>query len=534
MIVQRFNLGTLGSLYFYYLGKEEQSKFKLNDFIILPDESVLYFDDLKLKYNSLYIGGELAVSYNEIMNRIEIFDFNDDFKNINNFKINNVYTISDKVQETVSSLNLEGAAFTELRKIALVKVPVLTCFFAIKILISNGVNEFSNAKVLLLACDNFRRLNLFSFTRHIAQPYIKEAKDLKVKLNQKIFDLYCDAQKYDSSILKDIYYFLRLVGDNYYLLVNLGTIYFNLGELELCDLYYKKARLALRKTKIDVDSITPFNKGFINWISLNEWNKELMPPIHKEYQLFPVNRNQVSCVHMVSADVSYFNLYGESLINSSLDNAFDGFVVHINVINPSDQIITKLQTFQDLYPSIFSYSVERIPDERCSKAYYASSRYIHLYKLMKLYKSAIFVTDIDMRVNTPWAITYQKYRKYDICLHSKKNVDLKNYLSIQGRPWSIPAGYVFINAKEPGVKFSNYIASYILSNYRVESKNHTNWVIDQVAIRRSLDALINENQNFLVGRLSCNFMNAPRKSVETKLSWINNVNEDLISDKTSI
>lgn len=516
MKTSRFNFKGLGGIYFIStkLLREGLSK----ELFIGGDR--ISVDEIKRLSSPLLLEG-VGVSYNAPLERIEVVDIDGRFIESNDLLVNDIYIISEELQDQVLKEERKGISLSTLTEVAKLKIPALTCFYSVKFMLREGVERFSHPKYMMLATDNFRRVNLTAYSRMVFDFYITLDEVMESSVYPRIFDLYCDSYRYHSLLLKTCYLVKNKIGDKYFVLSNMGTIYFNLGELGLADKFYSEAKNSAINDEVEVSKITPFNKGFLSWSSLNDWSSSHGNDISKDYQEFPVKEGGVKCVHTVSADSNYYHKYGRQLILSSIENSFEGFVVHVNIVDPDEELCTELSDIQAQNPAVFSYSLEWLPEEKASKAYYASSRYVNCSKIMELYRCPIFVTDIDMKVHAPWSETLEKYIEYDVCLHSPRDeVDFKNHLTIEGRPWSIPAGYVFINNTPPGQYFSEYVASYILRHYSPESHFHTNWVIDQVAIRRALDKLIFNKVEFSVGRLLTQFMDAPRKSFQTKSAWV--------------
>lgn len=95
---------------------------------------------------------------------------------------------------------------------------------------------------------------------------------------------------------------------------------------------------------------------------------------------------------LMCADDAYFQKF-KSAILASAANTYRDCVVHLHLLNPSEQSIEFLQGFNC---AALSVSTELLDDARSHKAFYASSRFLIGRKVMDHYDTHLLTTDVDV------------------------------------------------------------------------------------------------------------------------------------------
>jgi tetratricopeptide (TPR) repeat protein len=193
-------------------------------------------------------------------------------------------------------------------------------------------------------------------------------------------------------------------------------------------------------------------------------------------------------VFFIAADANYFNKYALNLAKSYIIRCTGDIPIHFHIVNPDqnsfalvNQISGLLDSFSEagLYEHNYEYNFTYEEDYffEC-KTYYASSRFIRAWELIKKYERGVLIGDIDNIFHRDIKALTNRLDNIDICL---------NYSIDQGEdnlgyfPWrNIWAGCVFFANSKNGYFQAKRLAYYLAD--LIHPRSTKQWWIDQSAL----------------------------------------------------
>lgn len=95
---------------------------------------------------------------------------------------------------------------------------------------------------------------------------------------------------------------------------------------------------------------------------------------------------------LVCSDETYFQRF-RSLILAAAVNVYHDFIIHLHLVNPSEDSVELLQSYD--FPSL-SVTIQRTDASQSFRSYYASSRFIIGKSIMNHYGTHLLTTDVDV------------------------------------------------------------------------------------------------------------------------------------------
>lgn len=309
----------------------------------------------------------------------------------------------------------------------------------------------------------------------------------------KRFDLLCDALEHNQSsralCLEDI----ALNGERSWSNTNLGHYHFGRMEIEQADGFYlQSAKLLQSHGQRNIH----FNNGVFTWRS--HAFSQAIEALQQDAQGIELPKqdgstDDVSLVHLLGCDDSYFQKYGNMCIYSSLRAGPKDVLVHVHVCNPSDDTLKTLREWSEREDVMVRYSHEAREETRTSKPYYTTLRFLVAPAIMRHYRKPLVISDVDMVVNQPWRETVEAIGNADAGYISGSTEEwISEHYGIGARPWDVAAGTMYFSDSDLGQRFVAYVASYIRTvlTFPKASEWYTNWGVDQVALRKGVDIVL--------------------------------------------
>lgn len=443
------------------------------------------------------------------------------------FNDRGLYELIEKVQSSDSLLTCKESYYKALS----FKKPAIINFIAVLLFRKFGFFWVNDLDTLFNISLNMRRQGLL---RHIVDAF-KGLVPSKIKIRNEIsfdrkwfsdediyaqcFDFLCGALSYNElseKICKDE---IEFNGACYWGYANLGVCQYLRDDIVEAGYSFSNAKnLALNSS---AKVISTFMKGIFTWKADDDLSRhglsleERRPALHDEV-VADYAKGDSSLVHLLGSDSGYFKKFSEVAVMSSLRSGSNQCAVHYIIIDPDADDVAVLEYWKSQYPCRFGYTILRGYENLVDPAYYASLRFICLPDILVNYKCPVVVTDVDMAAKMSWEIFRNRVSGCDLGICHPKFSDLKVRGSIRNVPWSLPAGYFYVSYNSYGFCYAKTIKRFILDSYippSQENSNYSNWYIDQVAIRQSLDVIVEKFPKVFIKNLSFSFMSVARKSL---------------------
>lgn len=181
--------------------------------------------------------------------------------------------------------------------------------------------------------------------------------------------------------------------------------YSRLGQMQIARGAFREAAGAFANAHTHgrwLDRMIRFDDAFLDQIGALS---EIEPP--GPSMLWSPAAAQGALVVFVSCDMTYLKRFVYALANSIVRNAGTAFTLHLHVINPDDSLIgvtdriKSALTSNPLVVSTEHTALGGLNDEG-RRAYFASSRFLHLPSLTRHYRCPILTLDADMLVLRPF------------------------------------------------------------------------------------------------------------------------------------
>ena len=208
-------------------------------------------------------------------------------------------------------------------------------------------------------------------------------------------------------------------------------------------------------------------------VFLSELGKDLYEPfiyIRKSQNL------QRKTIILSSCDQKYFEIFGDNFI-TAIQRFYHDFHVHLHIMNLETELINRLLSLK-----IDNLSITTdVQSNNTASPYFASRRYAIATKIFELYKSDLFIVDIDLFPvsNFKYIFTHMQNDDFDICCATRK----KTFM-----PWNkYLAGKVYFKYSSSSSLLLKYMSAYI---QKVAQKSHgydSLWWIDQNALFLAID-----------------------------------------------
>lgn len=169
-----------------------------------------------------------------------------------------------------------------------------------------------------------------------------------------------------------------------------------------------------------------------------------------------------------AATADYLDVFAENLIRSVFDKS-PGCDVHLHIINPDGRRFHPEERLSEFPQEHLSWTSEETGE--CTKAVYASRRFLRLPELLLESQRVMVCLDIDSISNNNIGDFVQSKMPFDTLVYDRPNETVINQL--------IAAGFFVVAPTEVGVRFATFVASYIAY---FEKGGEEKWFIDQMAI----------------------------------------------------
>jgi hypothetical protein len=180
---------------------------------------------------------------------------------------------------------------------------------------------------------------------------------------------------------------------------------------------------------------------------------------------FVIKKQPVADIWLISLDANYFDKYF-SFIEKSMPVVNEAFSIHLHIINPRDEQISKINQLGLSYSTEIFNSKDQIP-------YYASSRFLIVSDLMDHYKDSNFmITDADVLIHSRLPISLI-LDDFDIAIRMKEP---------ELYPWrDMGAGLCIVKNNKKMRDFFQLFSKLFDEKYNPERNNlrNTQWWIDQ-------------------------------------------------------
>lgn len=272
----------------------------------------------------------------------------------------------------------------------------------------------------------------------------------------------------------------------------IGLYHSYLGDRDLAAEYFNQAHCYnehfIEEMKIDLGSFT-YDK-LVN-------DTSFIPEI--TYYNTRKNENNLPTI-LLSMDPKFLEYYGVQLFYSII--VLNKYHFHLHIVENDTDINDTIQQAQDIFKNITSFMKPKKPiisptfsSEKCptfvknKKTYYACSRYIVSKDIIKKFDANIFIMDVDFFINDELDTYFSEMAKYDIVIPFSK--------ALQSLfPWRrIMAGFVYVNKREEGKTFLEYVNNYILNNLNKENS----WTLDQNALSYAYEKIYNYYPEIKIG-----------------------------------
>lgn len=224
-------------------------------------------------------------------------------------------------------------------------------------------------------------------------------------------------------------------------------------------------------------------------------------------------------VTFAACDSGYFNLFSELFVRSFFSTN-EHKVCHLHIVNPNDEAHSRASELMSGFKLLnVSYEYTCFKDN----VYYACARFMHVESIIELYKSDVFVCDIDACFVGEVSFDNLLERNFDIAIKSDVTCKLNSF------PWrKIAAGFIFARNSDAALDFFKKLKSYLFFSM-ISRKFENIWYLDQTAIFCILNYCDESgskiNYKLLLGRTS-EVVIYPDAAKETKMEFVvNNVSK---------
>lgn len=188
-----------------------------------------------------------------------------------------------------------------------------------------------------------------------------------------------------------------------------------------------------------------------------------------EITWYSKNPSLSNMVTLVACDENYFLKFVDDFTTSFFKN--NQSTLHIHIIGRPEVFVDKVKKLAEGYLTKINFTFELPTLENSFRPYYASARFLVAARLLRTYKRALLITDIDVYVNGSVDTLWPKLKKSDI--------GFKNRQSSLQFPWRlVPANMVYFGNSEASALFLDTFVScfwYLCAAY----KDKKIWWVDQ-------------------------------------------------------
>lgn len=246
-----------------------------------------------------------------------------------------------------------------------------------------------------------------------------------------------------------------------------GLAYYSRGEYALAEESFKcYGRFSNEKPLYHRTASAAF-RGYVPSLHIDK----LPPKTCGEFHLVTKAKCVDNVTVLVSCDIGYFKAYQEDFL-SAIGSVNKNIAVHFHIICRAQENFEK---------ALYDFDYQRIDNIGISleclsygniRTYTSLSRYAIAEKIMKFYKSAIFVSDIDLVVKeNPQKLLNENPEKIGLYFGNYKN----SYF-----PWhAIKAGAGIYPYSQSSIDFLETIGRFMMYSYR---SGNDGWMLDQLSI----------------------------------------------------
>lgn len=229
-------------------------------------------------------------------------------------------------------------------------------------------------------------------------------------------------------------------------------------------------------------------------------NKQSQFSVQRQINLKSLDQySEYKKIFVTCADSSYFKKFSKIFLNSVKKNSSD-VLSHIHIINPDNEAMELAKAYESEFNVSFSSEVIKFPksaSDKTLRAYYTTPRFTILNDLLSVFPNAEFlVSDIDLAIVQDVDNFFEICGTYDLAL-SSGILSQNGYYSYN----RVAAGLSYFSNSKLAHEFIEFLSYYIKTvfNFMPQSKN---WLIDQIALWKSLEALNLVGESSKVGKIS--------------------------------
>lgn len=249
------------------------------------------------------------------------------------------------------------------------------------------------------------------------------------------------------------------------------------------------------------NDVIHFNRGIFSWASEDEIQSACHLNVAnalneislRPFESFINNKDLDATIHFVGCDEGYLKKYLYFMLRAQISSGFKN-ILHIHVSNPSISVQEALNVLSNECNFKINYSFDYPKKELLRKEYYTCLRFIYAPMIKEYRGNSLIITDIDINLSENWSkiseIITDKIMGFRFHGSMDSVFDYKKYYGV---PWSVNAQMSYYSSNALAKDVIEFQAKFILNGLQkvMENPDISFWTIDQVALRISLDRIIN-------------------------------------------